>query len=489
MILADGAKAEAFEALLAAGDLPAISEHVVERGSYRRGTSTFTSTTGPAHVPLLTGCFAGTANVPGYRWFDRARYRGRGPAAPHALRSYNGPEAAWIDRDLAPAHPTLYELVPDSVGVFGVLTRGLTAERNVFSRQKPFIWAHSHWFRDYERADGWAARALSALPSRDWRFAFVAFPGIDWSSHYIGVDSRETLAAYRRVDRAVSEAARGLQAAGRYEETLIAIVSDHGHHRVDQHFDVPVELGRSRGLRTAYHSWPAFRSSFDAVACVSGNGMCHVYLRHGDDWAARPDRNAIAASHSGLIEWLLNEPAVDIVATRDAEPATFVVVSREGKALLAEPKPRGALRYETVGGRDPFGWGDLPSELTPRQALEQTIETSHPDAIAQIAQLFRSGRTGDLVVSAAPGFDLRERFEWPEHASAHGALLRDDMLVPVASSAALEPGPLRTADVAATVLDYLGVSAPPTLDGTTRLHPDLSAARAGGAAVARPARV
>ncbi len=82
MILADGAKAETFESLLDAGDLPEISEHVIERGSYRRGTSVFTSTTGPAHVPLLSGCYPGTVDVPGYRWFDRDLLPGRG-ARPH----------------------------------------------------------------------------------------------------------------------------------------------------------------------------------------------------------------------------------------------------------------------------------------------------------------------------------------------------------------------------------------------------------------------
>jgi hypothetical protein len=121
MILADGARAETFESLLEAGDLPAIAEHVVERGSYRRGTSVFTSTTGPAHIPLLSGCFPGTVDVPGYRWFDRDRYRGRGPAAPHALRSYNGPEVAYLPRDMDADHPTLYELMPDAIGVFGLV--------------------------------------------------------------------------------------------------------------------------------------------------------------------------------------------------------------------------------------------------------------------------------------------------------------------------------------------------------------------------------
>ena len=85
--------ADLFERLLAAGELPNIQKHVIDRGAYRRASSTFTSTTGPAHLPFLTGCFPGTANVPGYRWFDRAAYRPGLPAGPWCMRSYNGPEA------------------------------------------------------------------------------------------------------------------------------------------------------------------------------------------------------------------------------------------------------------------------------------------------------------------------------------------------------------------------------------------------------------
>jgi predicted AlkP superfamily pyrophosphatase or phosphodiesterase len=86
-LLADGARADLFEGLLAAGELPNIQRHVIDRGAYRRATSTFTSTTGPAHLPFLTGCYPGTANVPGYRWFDRAAYRPGLPAGPWCLRS------------------------------------------------------------------------------------------------------------------------------------------------------------------------------------------------------------------------------------------------------------------------------------------------------------------------------------------------------------------------------------------------------------------
>ncbi len=43
------------------------------------------------------------------------------------------------------------------------------------------------------------------------------------------------------------------------------------------------------------------------------------------------------------------------------------------------------------------------------------------------------------------------------------------MLVPFAASAPLAEGPMRTADVFATVLDWLGREAPPGIDGVSRL--------------------
>ena len=486
MILADGARAETFEALLEAGDLPAISEHVVERGSYRRGTSVFTSTTGPAHIPLLSGCYPGTVDVPGYRWFDRDRYRGRGPAAPHALRSYNGPEVAYLPRDMAADHPTLYELMPDAIGVFGLINRGLDPERNLCSRQKPIIWSHSHWFHDYERADRWAADALVEAAAAESSFRFIAFPGIDWNCHYVGTDCPEAIAAYRIVDRGVAKAAAQLQELGTYEDTMIAIVSDHGHNPVHTHFDIAVEFGRRYGIKTAYHSWPAFRPSFDAVVCVSGNGMCHVYFRGADgSWATRPSRDAIEARHPGLIDSLRAEPAVDIVVTRGQEEAALIVESKRGTARLAEIST--GVEYELGGGGDPFGWETLPRRMSYREALEVTAETAYPDALVQIAQLFRTRRTGDLVISAAAGYDLRDRFEWPRHFSSHGGLLRDHMLIPVASSVPLADGPLRSVDVASTVLDYLDVPAPSGVDGETRLAPLASDARAAGPAIASPA--
>jgi predicted AlkP superfamily pyrophosphatase or phosphodiesterase len=199
MLLADGARADVFERLLAAGELPEIQRHVIDRGGYRRASSTFTSTTGPAHLPFLTGCYPGTANVPGYRWFDRAAYRPGVPAGPWCMRSYNGPEAFLYPQDIDPGIRTMYDLVDDSINVFGVVTRGVKKGNSLFGRVKSPVWLWAHYAHDYSSADKLAVRATAAVVERRPEFAFIVFPGIDWQSHYVDAEGPGFLDYYRLV--------------------------------------------------------------------------------------------------------------------------------------------------------------------------------------------------------------------------------------------------------------------------------------------------
>jgi hypothetical protein len=465
IVLADGARRSVFEELVEAGELPNIREHVVDRGSYRRATSTFTSTTGPAHLPILTGCFAATADVPGYRWLDRASYRPETWPGQWCMRSYNGPEALLLNRDLSSRVRTLFELTRNPINVFGVLTRGVPRGNSLLGRRKQVLWPYIHYSRHWGAADRWAARALMASISIPSELRFVAFPGIDWFSHYVDPDGEGALECYRRIDRAVGDGVRELRRGGSYDDTLIVLCSDHGHTPVHTHYDLPVRLEHELELRVAYHSRAVFKHDPDAVACVSGNGMAHVYMRGGGWDGPPPSRSELDDHHPGVRERLLAEPGVDLVITRGEDGGAWVE-SRRGLAQLAERG--GGLTYRVQGG-DPFGWGDLPEQMSWEEALTLMFETGHPDALAQIAQLFRSQRSGDLVVSATPGWDLRERYEHPEHLSSHGALHAGHMVVPVASSEPLVEGPMRTADVFATVLDYLGRGIPAGIDGVSRL--------------------
>jgi hypothetical protein len=123
-----------------------------------------------------------------------------------------------------------------------------------------------------------------------------------------------------------------------------------------------------------------------------------------------------------------------------------------------------------------------------REALELTFRSGHPDGLLQAAQIFRAPRCGDLVVSARPRFDLRERYERPPHLSSHGALHQEHMHVPLAMSAPLAEGPLRTADVFPSVLAWLQRALPDVVDGVGRLAAGVSAEPVSVAADARDRR-
>jgi hypothetical protein len=59
-------------------------------------------------------------------------------------------------------------------------------------------------------------------------------------------------------------------------------------------------------------------------------------------------------------------------------------------------------------------------------------------------------------LSAKSGFDLRARYELPEHHATHGALLAEQMHIPLATNLPIETEFIRSADVFPTVLSQFG---------------------------------
>src|SRR6476661_7076991 len=87
-------------------------------GGMHTVTSVFPSVTGPAYAPFLMGRFPGPIGLPGLRWYDRERKTSHLPG--HS-RSYVGPEMRLIDGDMDPAAPTMFNLVPASLGALNVI--------------------------------------------------------------------------------------------------------------------------------------------------------------------------------------------------------------------------------------------------------------------------------------------------------------------------------------------------------------------------------
>ena len=106
--------------------------------------------------------------------------------------------------------------------------------------------------------------------------------------------------------------------------------------------------------------------------------------------------------------------------------------------------------------RSARGTGFTTKNLSSREALRKTYDTPYPDGIVQLWQIFESERTGDLVLSAESGYDLRARYEVPKHHATHGALIAEHLHIPLATNYPIAEQYIRSVDVFPTVLNLCG---------------------------------
>jgi len=404
LLVADGARFDSFDAATRDGSatpLPALAQLRAE-GTLHSVTTAFPSVTGVAYAPFLTGRFPGPCGLPGLRWFDRSHTRCR--RFPYA-RSYLGAEMRHLDEDLDASHPTLFELAPSRFNAMSMLGRG-TSPRERLGRDVRTLAraAYTHWIGD---VDGWIAldEHVARVSTRhiiDQRpeFACIALLGLDKASHTAGHDSALARRALATIDAAVAELRFALERAGRWDDTRIWVVSDHGHSAVRAHDDLAA-LVRAAGHRVLAHPWLLARGEAVAVM-VSGNAMAHLYLelerRARAGWSALRDR------WEPLARTLLARDSVDLVILPVNDEQTEVRSRERGSAIVTATN--GRYSYRTLDG-DPLGVGLELENVYAADAFDALASADYPDAIVQIAQLASCSRSGDIIVSASPGWDFR----------------------------------------------------------------------------------
>jgi Type I phosphodiesterase / nucleotide pyrophosphatase len=462
LLLVDGLRPDVADARLAAGDLPNIAK-MLETGGRSIAITGFPSTTSVAYLPFLTGAAPGRCNVPSIRWLDRSAYRGRPWKDRAAVRSYCGYQASQLDQDLSPYVRTIFELVPESIGIFTPVARGLTRQRDP-SRLERKVWGSvAHVAKWHQPSDDSAARHLLRAAAGDWRFVFAQFPAVDGYSHQSGPDSAPVHRALRRVDETVGRLRERLEQRGDLDQSLILLVSDHGSSSVHTHLDL-ADWFRDRGVPTLSHPI-VWSKAPRAAVMVAGNGSAMVYARPEEPresrWPVEQLRRLESFdSREDLVEALLKERAVALLAAESAEGGIWV----GGKGGDARLVPQGdEIEYQPLSG-DPLMIGKRWSG-TSREWLERTWDGPFPDAAFQLMDQFRSPRTGDLLVFAREGYDFRGRFELPEHRAGHGSLIRAHMQTPVWSNRPISQPPLRTVDLFPSMLEWLGVAPPAVMDG------------------------
>ncbi len=461
VILLDGARPDIFDRLARAGDLPNISRHVLEPGGRAEAATVFPSTTLVAYLPFLTGLFPGRTGVPGLRWMDPTRYRGRWFSDRHYVRSYAGIQGGMLERDLGAGSPSIFDLEHDSATYCSPFNRGLAHNRRGCQTVRALLGLQAHYTMLYEPLDRAVCRRMIAEASLGRRFSFAVLPGIDGVAHSKGPEDRRVLELYRAFDRDLGQY---LARAGSGPEHLVMLVSDHGFSEVWHHQDLAQALER-RGMATMRHP-RVWRRNPTAAVMVSGNGAGHIYLA---PQRARSARWSISAIESGavpgvpsdLVWYLASLNGVDLVAATDG--GDVVICSSAGRARIRRRLQGIEYAPETA---DVLGYGGKETH-TRDQWLQRSVVQCYPDAPVQLLQLFDTCRTGDLVVSAARGWDLRSEWEIPEHRAGHGSLQSQHMLCLAAINHPVA-GPMRTVDTFPMVLNHLGIPVPQGIDGVSR---------------------
>ena len=470
-IIIDGAPYEIFKGLLENGDLPNIKKYVVDRGSLNKAVSAFPSTTGPAFIPFFMGLYPGTANIPGIRWLSKSNFKNPHRFKRPGICSYMGIDGLRFEADLPPNSPTLFNFFSPVSNIYNLLARGCPPSKNLTRWIKPFVYTYAHFAHRWRFVNRIAIRRLHKAAEAGDQFIMCLFPAVDTFSHLAQTQSLQVLQTYREIDTAIGKLVDILHKANTLDETLILITSDHGMSDTHTHIDIPRHLDDS-GWRCLHYP-KIWRQGTVSASMVSGNGMTHLYFKNGGTekgWGARTSFEHL--HQMGVIGSLIELEGLGLVVGQ-SETGDIIVQSRSGQGRischsldtdhgdsqnsLTPFKCADALRfsYQFIG-IDPLGYGIHYKNLSSREALRKTYDSSYPDGIIQLWQIFNGDRTGDLVLSAESGYDLRARYEIPEHHATHGALIAEHMHIPFATNYPIAEQCIRSVDVFPTVLNLCG---------------------------------
>jgi Type I phosphodiesterase / nucleotide pyrophosphatase len=433
LVVIDGLTPSMLEGSLGTAVAPTLTA-LAERGELMRATTTFPSLTPVCLSLIATGAHPDVHEIPHLVWWHRREERlveygssfgaARAAGLGRTLRdTLVGMNAEHLGRDSI----TLFEALADAglqtAAVNFTAYRGRTVHRSAVPLLGPVRGPERFFFYNLFRAertgaplsfrnraagtvDAYAAAVGRWLVTRDgFDFLLLYLSDYDYASHAAGPDAATDVLA--RCDAAVG----GLvAAAGGLDDLLeryaVIVMSDHGQ--------TPVRDVTRLGDR--------FRHDPETLVAAS-NRAAHLY-RLG----------AHAPSVRTLAERLDGDPAVEVTLFAEDEA---VVARRDGAELRVH------------------GTADAPRLEGDASLLDQ------PDAVARVLAAVRCPNAGEVVVSAAPGWEFADIGGMHHRGGgSHGSLTEGDSSVPLLTVGLAASPPRSVVDVAPAILAHFGVQAP-----------------------------
>jgi type I phosphodiesterase/nucleotide pyrophosphatase len=441
----DGLKPAMLERAVALGRAPTL-KLIMERGAYVDDcVAAFPSVTPVCAASIATGVGPDQHRIPSMNWFSRQEGRYVEYGSSFAASRRFGVLRSLIDTvynmngvHLAPEVPTVFERLDDA----GVRTAGTTylmyrgrhrheatnettlariATSTVF--REPVFGPREFFYADLFASRRTGCRGQLGMPGlRDrhsgcvgaylvehdlFDFLLFSLPDNDAFSHRNGPHAQVTSIA--AADRQLERLMHAGGGAERFlEEHAMIVLADHSHAPVEQRIALDAafadwEIARPEG--------PRVTDGTIAISPAQRSAMLYVL-----DADRREQLVAEAAQTAAGV------PGVELVMWRPA-PREGAIRGADGELRFA---PGGDLR-DPCGGR----WSvDGELALLGGRTEDGTLHTpDYPDALARVWAALTCPTAGDVLLSAAPGWEF---VDWggSDHVGggSHGSLHRSDSL-------------------------------------------------------------
>ncbi len=485
----DAMAPEMLERAVAAGAAPVLAQ-LIERGRYVPDcVAAFPSVTPVCAASIVTGVAQDAHRIPAMNWFHREerRYVEYGSSFRSAQRLGIARQLTDLVYNMNRAHlspdtPTVFESLDDAdvrtAGTTYLMYRGRHRHEpqrdTALTRVASTLMRHAVMGpRELFYADVFSSRPTgcrsglgmpgvrdrhsgcvsSYLVEHDlFDFLLLSLPDNDWYSHKYGPDAQ-----LRSIAQADLQLARVFEASGGVDEFLrehaVIAMADHSQVPVTDTIALQDELA-DLGVLGPSRSSGSSNGEEPRIAVCPSQRAAMVYALH------EPERDAMRAS---VATRALAIDGIEHVMwlARDAHEAP-------SEGIISSPT-RGELRFRPGGPvEDPRGvrWsveGALAViEATVRDGRLET--PGYPDALARVWSALTCPTSGEVLLSAAPGYEF---IDWGRQAhvggGSHGSLHASDSLGALVMCGVApppaEPAQWAIRDIAPIVLGHFGLGA------------------------------
>ena len=445
LVVVDGMKPSALERAVATGKAPTLGL-LMERGRYIDDCcAAFPSVTPTCAATIATGVLQDRHHIPSMNWWSRAEKRYVEYGSSFSASRKFGINRQLVDtvhnmnmEHLSKDTPTVFESLDDAesvrtAGTTYLMYRGRHEHRvsrdTALTRiagqtlfRRPIKGPRELFYADIYASRATGCKSQLGMPGlRDqhsgcvgaylvehdlFDFLLLSLPDNDSHSHKNGPHAQ--VASIHDADHQIE---RVMNAAGGPEafldEHAVIVVADHSHAPVEQRVDIIDAFGdlavagpqRARPEEAEIAVCPAQRSAMVYVLLSAGRE--HVLPR--------------------VLDAALGLDGVDLVMHR--EQGSAIVASRRGVLTFAPGQ-----EVRDARGAEWVVRGNL-------EALDATVQDgvfrsdAYPDALARVWAALDCPTSGDVLLSAAPGYEFAD-WGGADHVGggSHGSLHRSDSL-------------------------------------------------------------